>query len=71
MDEASPFAMGRSIDFLAAPEMIDLLLRDPASYVRSGGSTGLAHVSPDHPVWVRYAEAMVPFAAATAKRVAF
>ena len=53
LDEASPFAMGRSVDFLAAPEMIDLLLRDPVAYVRSGGSTGLANVSPDHPVWIR------------------
>ena len=58
------------MDFVAAPEMIDLFLRDPASYVRNGGSTGLANVSPDHPVWVRFARAMVPFAAANAKRVA-
>ena len=70
LDEASPFAMGKSIDFFAAPEMIDLLFRDPGSYVRHGGSTGLANVSPDHPVWVRYAKAMVPFASANAKRVA-
>ena len=64
-----PFAMGKSVDFLAAPEMLDLFLSDPASYVRRGGSSGLAHVSPDNPVWVRFAKAMMPFAAATAKRV--
>ena len=69
LDETSPFAMSRSIDFLAAPEILDLVLRDPASYVRRGGSSGLSIVSPDNPVWVRYAKAMMPFAAATAKRV--
>jgi ubiquinone/menaquinone biosynthesis C-methylase UbiE len=69
LDEKSPSAVGRSIDFLAAPEMLNLFLSDPASYVRQGGSSGLAHVAPDNPVWVRFAEAMMPFAAATAKRV--
>lgn len=69
LDETSPFAMGKSIDFLAAPEMVDLFLRDPAAYVRQGGSNGLAHVSPDNPVWVRFAKAMMPFAAVAAKGV--
>lgn len=70
LDETSPFARGKIVDFVAAPEMIDLLFRDPVSYVRNGGSSGLANVAPDHPVWVRYAKAMVPFAAANAKRIA-
>ena len=70
LDESSPFARGKIVDFVAAPEMIDLFFRDPVSYVRNGGSTGLANVSPDHPVWVRFAKAMVPYAAANAKRVA-
>jgi SAM-dependent methyltransferase len=69
LDEASPSALGKSVDFLAAPEMLELFLNDPASYVRNGGSVGLAHVTPDNPVWVRFAQAMMPFAAATAKRV--
>jgi hypothetical protein len=70
LDESSPFAMGKIVDFVAAPEMVDLFLRDPALCVRNGGSPGLANVSPDHPVWVRFAKAMVPFAASNAKRVA-
>lgn len=70
LDEKSPFARGQIVDFVAAPEMIDLFFRDPASCVRNGGSTGLANVSPDNSVWVRFAKAMVPFAAANAKRVA-
>jgi ubiquinone/menaquinone biosynthesis C-methylase UbiE len=38
--------------------------------VRHGGSTGLATIASDHPIWVRFAHAMVPFAAPAAKRVA-
>jgi ubiquinone/menaquinone biosynthesis C-methylase UbiE len=37
--------------------------------VRRGGSTGLA-IASDHPIWVRFANAMVPLAAPAAKRVA-
>ena len=70
LDESAPLAMGKILDFVAAPEILDLFLNDPASYVRRGGSSGLANVSPDHPIWVRFAKAAVPFAAATAKRVA-
>jgi len=69
LDAASPFAMGQTIEFLAAPEMMFLFLDDPASYVRRGGSSGMAHIAPDNPVWVRFAKAMMPFAAATARRV--
>lgn len=70
LDEASPLAMGRIVDFVAAPEILDLFLTDPSSYVRQGGSSGLANLLPDHPVWVRFAKAAAPFAATTAKRVA-
>jgi hypothetical protein len=70
LDESAPLAVGKIVDFVAAPEILDLFLNDPASYVRRGGSSGLANVSPDHPVWVRFAKAAVPFAAAAAKRVA-
>jgi ubiquinone/menaquinone biosynthesis C-methylase UbiE len=69
LDESSPFAMGRSIEFLAAPEMMDLFLNDPAAFVQRGGSSGLAQVSPDNPIWVRFAKAMMPFASPAAKRV--
>ena len=67
LDRSSPAAMGSCIAFLAAPEMISLLLDDPVSYVRHGGSKGLANLAPDHPIWVRFAHAMIPFAAPTAK----
>ena len=70
LDRSSPLAMGDCVDFLAAPEMLALVLDDPVSYVRRGGAEGLSVIAPDHPVWVRFARAMAPFAALTAKRVA-
>lgn len=70
----SPAWIGSIVDFLAAPEMTSLWLDDPVSFVRKGGSTGLANIASDHPVWVKFAEAMVPFvrpvAAALAAKVA-
>ena len=70
LDENSPLAVGKILDFVAAPEILDLFLKDPVAYVQRGGSDGLANVSPEHPVWVRFAKAAVPFATAAAKRVA-
>jgi precorrin-6B methylase 2 len=70
LDASSPAALAGAIDFLAAPEMVSLLFDNPVSYVRQGGCVGMGSLSPDHPVWIRFAEAMVPFAAPTAKRLA-
>jgi 2-polyprenyl-3-methyl-5-hydroxy-6-metoxy-1,4-benzoquinol methylase len=72
---SSPAFMGGVIDFLASPEMIALWLEgDPTSFVRNGGSIGLANIASDHPVWVKFAQAMVPFvrpvAVALAEKVA-
>ena len=49
LDRSSPAWIGGSIEFFAAPEMVRLVLDDPVSYVRHGGSAGLAHLAPDHP----------------------
>src|SRR5215203_4235833 len=46
-----------------------LFLDNPASFVRNGGSVGLANMAPDHPLWVTFAKAMVPFVAPTAEAV--
>jgi 2-polyprenyl-3-methyl-5-hydroxy-6-metoxy-1,4-benzoquinol methylase len=62
--------MGGVAEYLAAPEMIDLLLRDPGAYVRNGGASGLANNAPDHPIWVTFARAMGPSRAPLAKKVA-
>src|SRR5579863_3574380 len=70
LDRASPACIAGSIDFFAAPEMAQLMLEDPASYVRRGGSDGRRHLAPDHPIWLRFANAMTPIARLTAKRAA-
>jgi ubiquinone/menaquinone biosynthesis C-methylase UbiE len=70
LDRSSTAWMGGSIEFFAAPEMLRLVLDDPVSYVRQGGSAGLAHLAPDHPIWLRFAKAMTPIARLTAKRAA-
>src|SRR5277367_2750501 len=70
LDRSSPAWMGSAIEFFAAPEMLRLVLDDPVSYVRRGGSSGLANLAPDHPVWLRFAKAMTPIARLTAKRAA-
>jgi hypothetical protein len=70
LDRRSPAYMGGIIRFLAGPENIGLVLDDPSAYVRNGGAVGLANMAPDNPVWVKFAEAMVPFAGPTAEGVA-
>ena len=59
----SPAWMGSVVDFLASPEMMNLWSEDPAGFVQNGGSVGLGSVAPDHPMWVTFAKAMVPFMA--------
>jgi 2-polyprenyl-3-methyl-5-hydroxy-6-metoxy-1,4-benzoquinol methylase len=66
----SPAAMGSVVDFLASPEMIAQWLDDPVAYVRRGGSEGLANLAPDHPIWVKFAKAMVPLIRPAAQAVA-
>jgi O-methyltransferase domain/Dimerisation domain len=70
LDKRSPACMSSVIDFLAAPEMMQLYLEDPAGFVRNGGSVGLANLAPDHPLWVKFARAMVPFMAPVAQGIA-
>ena len=50
--------------------MLSLVLDDPVTYVKRGGSNGLAHLAPSHPIWVCFAKAMMPIASLTAKRTA-
>jgi hypothetical protein len=61
LDRASPACMSGIVDFLASREMLGVFLDDPVSYVRNGGSPGLANIAPENPVWVTFAEAMGPF----------
>jgi len=52
LDRSVPSWMGSVVEYLAAPEMMDLFLGNPAADVRNGGSIGLANNAPDHPIWV-------------------
>ena len=61
LTRSSPAWLGSFADFMAAPEFFRLWLDDPVSYVRKGGSVGLANTAPDNPLWVTFASAMVPF----------
>lgn len=70
LDRQSPAYLGSAIDFVAAPEMARLFLDDPSAYVRNGGSVGLANVSADNPVWVRFARGMGSFVASSAESLA-
>jgi hypothetical protein len=70
LDRRSPTYIGSTIDFMASPEMIELALSDPVAPVRNGGSTGLANVANDNPVWVKFARAMAPWAAPLAQGIA-
>lgn len=70
LNRHSPAYMGAAIDFLAAPQMLSLLLDDPAAYVRNGGAVGLANVSADNPVWVKFARAMGAFTGTSAMALA-
>jgi hypothetical protein len=70
LDRASPACIAGIHEFLAAPEFVELVFRDPAGAVRRGGSEGLANVAPDNPIWIRFARAMGPFMAPDAKMVA-
>jgi hypothetical protein len=70
LDRHSPAYMGSAIDFIAAPQMLSLFLTDPAACVRNGGAEGLANLSPDNPVWVRFARAMGAFTGGAGRTLA-
>jgi 2-polyprenyl-3-methyl-5-hydroxy-6-metoxy-1,4-benzoquinol methylase len=70
LDRRAPSWMGDVVGYLAAPEMMDLFLSDPAAFVRNGGSVGLANNAPDHPIWVTFARAMGPSRAPIARKIA-
>ncbi|WP_446677131.1 methyltransferase [Sinorhizobium psoraleae] len=66
----SPAYIGGAIEFVAAPEMLSLHLDDPAACVRNGGALGLANISADNPVWVKFARAVGPLVAPSAMALA-
>jgi len=70
LDRNSPACIAGIHEFLAAPELVEMMFKDPAGAVRRGGAPGLANISPDNPIWIRFARCMGPFMALDAKLVA-
>lgn len=70
LDRNAPLWMGDVVEYLAAPEMMDLFLSNPAAYVRNGGSVGLANNAPDHPIWVKFARVMGSSRVPLARKIA-
>jgi len=71
LDRRSPAYMGGITEFMLSPTLTDAF-RDLAAAVRKGGTT-LAEegtATPDHPVWVRFARAMMPLMAMPAQQIA-
>jgi hypothetical protein len=63
LDQNSPAYMGTVIEFLLSPMLIDNF-KDLTAVVKKGGSISAeATIAPDHPVWVKFARAMVPMMA--------
>jgi len=63
LDKNSPAYMGKTIEFLLSPMLIDNF-KDLTAVVRKGGSISeQGTIAPDHPVWVKFARAMAPMMA--------
>jgi protein-L-isoaspartate O-methyltransferase len=71
LDSRSPAYLGGAADFLLAPRMAGAY-KDIADAVRKGGTLMREEgtVAPEHPLWVKYAQAMSPMIAAPAQRMA-
>jgi ubiquinone/menaquinone biosynthesis C-methylase UbiE len=71
LDKRSPAYLGGAIDFIATPELTDAF-RNFADLVRKGGtlSSEEGMVSPENPVWVKFARAMAPMMALPAQLLA-
>jgi precorrin-6B methylase 2 len=70
LDRRSPACVSAAAEFLYAPELREAFA-DVAQAVRRGGTTlaGAGTVTPEHPVWVRFARAMAPLMRMPARAV--
>ena len=71
LDSRSPAYLGGAADFLLAPMMAGAY-KDIAGAVRKGGTlmSQEGTVTPEHPLWVKYAQAMTPMIALPAQMMA-
>ena len=70
LDRRSPACVAAAAEFLYAPELREAFA-DVAQAVRHGGTVlaGAGTVTPEHPVWVRFAQAMAPLMRMPARAV--
>ena len=61
LDKRSPAYLGGSLEFLLSPMLTDGF-KDLAGAVRKGGTVASEEgtIAPEHPVWVKFARAMMP-----------
>jgi len=70
LDKSSPAYMGTVIEFMLSPMLTDNF-KDLTEVVKQGGaSPDASTVTPDHPVWVKFARAMAPMMALPAQLLA-
>ena len=71
LDSRSPAYLGGAADFLLAPMMAGAY-KDLAGAVRKGGTlmSEEGTLTPEHPLWVKYAQAMAPMIALPAQMMA-
>jgi SAM-dependent methyltransferase len=72
LDRRSPAWIGGAASFIASKERTDMMLDDPAGFVRRGGTTQPSGgmVAPDNPAWVAFARHMAPMMARPAEVLA-
>src|SRR5258708_23642214 len=70
LDQKSPAYMGTVIEFMLSPMLTDNF-KDLTAVVRKGGSIAdEGTISPENPVWVKFARAMAPMMALPAQLLA-
>ena len=65
LDLRSPSYIGGTVEFRAAPELVQEM-----DELAVGESRGPSSLAPDHPIWVKFSTAMVPFIAPCADAIA-
>lgn len=70
LDRRSPAYMGTMADFLASPENRAQALGDPLAFMLGGRRKSAGNLEPESPVWVAYAEAMMPLSLPVARATA-
>ncbi len=71
LDKRSPAYLGGITDFIVTPELVDAF-KNFAETVRKGGTTMVEDgtITPDNPIWVKFARAMAPMMAMPAQALA-